>query len=458
VKISTQGTWLTTAAVAEHEGKSEKQVHRDLLKFLGSAPVSDFDALQGSNGEQVDSFQLQLLLDWVARKRKKIIYMQWFSNTRTLVLTDRRGHSKWVNLPGNSIIESVLEEAVREGDVILPHGNVLDIIPQGSATVASSTVTTIFERGPFKPAASGIAPPKLSAHLRELERQSIEIFRIAASAASKPAMLFSMGKDSMVLLRLAEKAFAPEPIPFPILGIDTRWKFRQMYSFREWLENRGDIDYSIFVNPEAISRGINPFDHGSALHTDITKTQALKLLLDDGQFDFVFGGARRDEEKSRAKERIFSIRDELHRWDPKEQRPELWNSFNTFLAAGQSARVFPLSNWTEKDIWEYVEAENIPLVPLYFSALRPVVNRNGSLIMVDDERMQLEEGEVVDFQQVRFRTLGCYPLTGAFESQATSVSEISEELGESKLSERSSRVIDRDAGASMEQKKKEGYF
>lgn len=458
MKISSQGLWLTAAEVAEHEGKSEKQVHRDLLKFLGSSPISDVEALQGSSGERVDSFQLQLFLDWVARKRRKIIFMQWFSDTRTLVLTDRRGHSRWVNLVNNSNFDSVLEEGVQEGEVILPHGNVLDFFPKESATIASSTVTTIFERGPFRPSAQGVVPPELSPHLRQLERESIEIFRIAASAASKPVMLFSMGKDSMVLLRLAEKAFAPEPIPFPILGIDTRWKFRQMYSFREWLEKRGDIDYRVFVNPEAISRDINPFDHGSALHTDITKTQALKLLLDDGRYDFIFGGARRDEEKSRAKERVFSIRDGLHRWDPKEQRPELWNSYNTFLTAGQSARVFPLSNWTEKDIWEYVEAENIPLVPLYFSALRPVVNRNGSLIMVDDERMQLEKGEVVDFHQVRFRTLGCYPLTGAFESRATNVRQISEELGESKLSERSSRVIDRDAGASMEQKKKEGYF
>lgn len=458
MKISSQAVWLTAAQIAEHEGKSEKQVHRDLLKFLGASPVSDFETLKGPDGASADSFQLQLFLDWVARKRKKILFMQWFSSTRTLVLTDRRGHSKWINLSNNSSIESALEQVVQEGDVIVPHGNVLDLFPIESPTLASSTVSTIFERGPFKPAAPSALPTELPTHLRELERESIEIFRIAASAASKPAMLFSMGKDSMVLLRLAEKAFAPDPVPFPILGIDTRWKFRQMYSFREWLESRGDIDYKVFVNPEAIRRDINPFDHGSALHTDITKTQALKLLLDDGQFDFVFGGARRDEEKSRAKERIFSIRDKLHRWDPKEQRPELWNSYNTFLAAGQSARVFPLSNWTERDIWAYVEAENIPLVPLYFSALRPVVNRNGSLIMVDDERMQLEKEEIVDFRQVRFRTLGCYPLTGAFESQATSVRQISRELGESKLSERSSRVIDRDAGASMEQKKKEGYF
>ena len=458
MQIHTQGIWLTTPVVAAKEGKSEKQVHRDLLSFLGEGPVNNFEDLVGPGGVGVDAYQLSLLTEWISRKRKKVVFLQWHSETSTLTITDRRGQVRWHNFSSQIDLDSVLEEGLQSGEIVIPHGDVLAFFQANSRVIASCAITTIFKQVEYVPPAPSDSTPTLTPHLRELEREAIEIFRIAGSSASNPAMLFSMGKDSMVLLRLAEKAFAPMRVPFPILGIDTRWKFRQMYSFRSWLESRGDLDYRVFVNPDAISRDINPFDHGSAMHTDITKTQALKRLLDEGGYDFIFGGARRDEEKSRAKERVFSIRDELHHWDPKQQRPELWNSYNTFLTPGQSVRVFPLSNWTEKDIWAYAEVEGIPLVPLYFSALRPVVMRNGSLIMVDDERMRLEDGEIVEFRQVRFRTLGCYPLTGAFESQATSVNQIMAELSESRLSERSSRVIDRDAGASMEQKKKEGYF
>lgn len=458
MQVHTSSMWLTTSVVAAKEGKSEKQIHRDLLSFLGSKPVSAFEELSGPGEAEIDDFQLKLLTEWVSQKRKRIVFLQWHSGTSTMTLADRRGHIRWYNFASPIDLDAVLEEGLQSGEVVVPHGDVLALFQADSRIIAKSAVTTIFKRGEYVPPKALDSPPGLSPHLKELEREAIEIFRIAVSSASDPAMLFSMGKDSMVLLRLAEKAFAPGPVPFPILGIDTRWKFRQMYSFRSWLESREDLDYRVFVNPEAVSRDINPFVHGSAMHTDITKTQALKILLDEGGYDFIFGGARRDEEKSRAKERVFSIRDEMHRWDPKHQRPELWNAYNTFLTPGQSVRVFPLSNWTEKDIWAYVEAESIPLVPLYFSALRPVVMRNGSLIMVDDERMKLDDGESVEFRQVRFRTLGCYPLTGAFESQAINVNEISAELSQSRFSERSSRVIDRDAGASMEQKKKEGYF
>ena len=271
-------------------------------------------------------------------------------------------------------------------------------------------------------------------------------------------MLFSMGKDSMAMLTLAAKAFAPAPIPFPLVIIDTRWKFQDMYRFRAQLEAREDLSTIVYVNPEAIERDMNPFDFGSATHTDVTKTQALRKVLDEYKFDFVFGGARRDEEKSRAKERIFSPRSANHGWDPKSQRPELWNLYNTALSPGQSMRVFPISNWTEIDVWRYLERERVDLVPLYFSRLRPYVERNGALIMVDDERFPLEPGEKVHFDYIRFRTLGCYPLTGGVKSRAANVGEILTELEDSRVSERSSRVIDFDKGASMEQKKKDGYF
>jgi sulfate adenylyltransferase subunit 2 len=291
-----------------------------------------------------------------------------------------------------------------------------------------------------------------------LEQESIHIIREAVAKAEKPAMLFSLGKDSMVMLRLAQKAFAPEKIPFPLVNIDTRWKFQEMNTFREWIKEQTDFETIHYINPEAIEKDINPFDHGSAVHTDITKTQALKKLLSEHGFDFVFGGARRDEEKSRAKERVFSLRDSNHAWDPKNQRPELWDFYNTTLVNNQSMRVFPLSNWTERDIWDYLEKENVPLVPLYFAKTRPFVVRNGSLIMVDDERFDLVPNEEIQFAKIRFRSLGCYPLSGGVESNASSVQEIAEELKQTRVSERSSRVIDFDRGASMEQKKKEGYF
>jgi len=260
------------------------------------------------------------------------------------------------------------------------------------------------------------------------------------------------------MLTLARKAFWPDPVPFPLVMIDTRWKFQDMYRFRHYIEQSPDLDVIIHINPDAVRDDINPFDHGSAHHTDVTKTLALKQVLEQHQFDFVFGGARRDEEKSRAKERVFSVRGSNHGWDPKNQRPELWNLYNTRLADGQSMRVFPISNWTELDVWRYVERESIEVVPLYFSQTRPFVERNGSLIMVDDERFRLEPDEQILFEPIRFRTLGCYPLTGGVRSDAKTISDIIRELELSRVSERSSRVIDFDQGASMEQKKKEGYF
>jgi len=292
----------------------------------------------------------------------------------------------------------------------------------------------------------------------ELEAESIEIFREVAATAARPVMLYSIGKDSSVMLRLAQKAFYPGPIPFPLLHIDTGWKFREMIAFRERIAEELGVELLRYTNPRGIAEGIGPFTHGSAYHTDVMKTEALKQALDLYGFDAAFGGARRDEEKSRAKERIFSFRAAGHRWEPKTQRPELWNLYNTRINPGESIRVFPLSNWTEADIWGYIQQEQIPIVPLYFAAPRPVVKRYGQWIMVDDERMPLEPGEVPEMRVVRFRTLGCYPLTAAIESSAATLAEIVAETLGANTSERQGRVIDHDGAGSMERKKQEGYF
>lgn len=298
----------------------------------------------------------------------------------------------------------------------------------------------------------------IQTHLKKLEAESIHIIREVAAEFDKPVMLYSVGKDSAVLLHLARKAFAPGKIPFPLLHVDTTWKFKEMIAFRDRMAKDYGFELLVHQNPEGIAMNINPFVHGSAKHTDIMKTQGLKQALDKYGFDAAFGGARRDEEKSRAKERVYSFRDKNHRWDPKSQRPELWNVYNGKVDKGESIRVFPLSNWTELDIWQYIYLENIDIVPLYLAEKRPVVERDGTLIMVDDERMPLEEGEEIQMKSVRFRTLGCYPLTGAVESEAASLPEIIQEMLLTKTSERQGRVIDHDSAGSMEKKKMEGYF
>ena len=295
-------------------------------------------------------------------------------------------------------------------------------------------------------------------HLQQLEAESIKIMREVAAEFENPVMLYSIGKDSSVLLHLARKAFYPAKIPFPLLHVDTNWKFREMIEFRDRIAKEYGFDLLVHKNPEGIEMGVGPFTHGSGKHTDIMKTQGLKQALDKYGFDAAFGGARRDEEKSRAKERVYSFRDKHHRWDPKNQRPELWNTYNSQVNPGESIRVFPLSNWTELDIWQYIYQENIDMVPLYLAKERPVVERDGTLIMVDDERMPLNEGEVPQMKSVRFRTLGCYPLTGAVESTASTLTEIIEEMLLSTSSEREGRVIDHDSAGSMEKKKREGYF
>jgi sulfate adenylyltransferase subunit 2 len=295
-------------------------------------------------------------------------------------------------------------------------------------------------------------------HLQRLEAESIHIIREVVAEAERPVMLYSIGKDSACMLHLARKAFYPSPPPFPLLHVDTTWKFKAMYELRDRMARESGMELLVYHNPEAMERGINPFDHGP-LHTDMWKTEGLKQALDKYGFDAAFGGARRDEEKSRAKERIFSFRSANHRWDPKNQRPELWRLYNAKKAKGESIRVFPISNWTELDIWQYIHLENIPIVPLYFAAERPTVERDGMLLMVDDERFPLKPGETPEMKSIRFRTLGCYPLTGAVESKAATLPEVIQETLLTTTSERQGRVIDKDAGAaSMEKKKQEGYF
>lgn len=298
----------------------------------------------------------------------------------------------------------------------------------------------------------------MKTHIKKLEAESIYILREAVAEATNPVMLYSIGKDSAVMLHIAKKAFFPGKLPFPLLHVDTRWKFKEMYEFRDKVAEEDNFELKVFTNPRGVEEEINPLDHGSEVHTDIMKTQALKMALDENAFDVAFGGARRDEEKSRAKERIFSFRSEKHAWDPKNQRPELWNNFNTRKSAKESIRVFPLSNWTELDIWQYIYEEKIDIVPLYFASKRKVIERDGMLIDVNDDRLELKAGESVLEKTVRFRTLGCYPLTGAVESNATTLEEIVLELLKSTSSERQGRAIDKDENASMEQKKKEGYF
>jgi sulfate adenylyltransferase subunit 2 len=295
-------------------------------------------------------------------------------------------------------------------------------------------------------------------HLERLEAESIQIMREVVAECERPVMLYSIGKDSAVMLDIAMKAFYPAKPPFPLLHVDTKWKFRAMIEFRDRMAQTLGLDLLVYTNPDGLAQGIGPFTHGSAIHTDVMKTQALKQALDKYGFDAAFGGARRDEEKSRAKERIFSFRSAQHRWDPKNQRPELWRLYNTRKHKGESIRVFPMSNWTELDIWQYIYLHDVPIVPLYFSALRPVVERDGTLIMVDDERMPLASGEKSQMKKVRFRTLGCYPLTGAIESEADTLPAIIQEMLLTTSSERQGRVIDHDQAASMEKKKQEGYF
>jgi sulfate adenylyltransferase subunit 2 len=451
--------------LAESLGKaghtlSSRQISRLVAEVFGDA-LTGVEEIRDAEGRALNPLVAEAW-DKESRSRHLRVFFGQIADVdhaEYLVLTDRRGERVWGRIQGDIATSMAAVRALIGKDFwLVPHGSLQARL--GKTAMPGVSVADFAHRPlPFMPQVPESSAGKHShRHLAELEAESIRIIREAVAVAKKPGMLFSMGKDSMVMWTLAKKAFWPEPVPFPLVIIDTRWKFQEMYRFRHWVEGLDGTETIVHINPDAIARDVNPFDFGSATHTEITKTQALKQILDTHQFDFVFGGARRDEERSRAKERVFSLRNERHGWDPRNQRPELWNLYNTTLLKGQSMRVFPLSNWTELDIWRYIEAENIPLVPLYFSKTRPFVERDGALIMVDDERFRLQPGERIRFEPIRFRTLGCYPLTGGVRSVAHTVSDIVAELERTRVSERSSRVIDFDPGASMEQKKKEGYF
>lgn len=415
----------------------------------------------------------QLVLEWSINQARKRHTLVLFVQLRALPngklclhANDVQGTRYWLPLR-DSRIQTIKKSLIA---IQIHLGKPISIFPHGALTGLLRELEGLkniyIDNLPYKPllpvglslSGSKRLEIPISPHLKRLETESIHIIREAVAEAQNPVMLYSIGKDSGVMIHLARKAFYPAPPPFPLLHIDTRWKFHEMYLFRDFMARESGMELLVHINPEAINKNINPFDHGSALHTDITKTEGLKQALDHYKFDVVFGGARRDEEKSRAKERIFSFRTATHRWDPKSQRPELWSLFNTRKKSDESIRVFPLSNWTEIDIWQYIYQENIPMVPLYFAKPRAVVIRPEMIMMVDDERCRLLPDEEIQIRKVRFRTLGCYPLTGAVESEAETLEDILLEIINANQSERQGRKIDTDSAGSMEKKKQEGYF
>ena len=455
---------LQAAGLADSRRTAERRLHE-----LGLLPAElKLDTL---HDELERAPRTLVLLDSIARaraKRKLVLFAQLHtdaSGQTWLHANDARGGRHWVAWPAGADPARAAEDALQRLQqalgkpiALFPHGALVgflrDLPSRDGVALQPQAYAPVLVEHPPRPRPAQAR----GAHLRRLEAESIEILREAVAEAERPVMLYSIGKDSSVMLHLARKAFYPAQPPFPLLHVDTRWKFQEMYLFRDQMARDAGIELRVHINPEAIARDISPLRHGSALHTQITKTEGLKQALDQGRFDAVFGGARRDEEKSRAKERIFSFRNAHHVWDPKNQRPELWNLYNTRIAPGESMRVFPLSNWTELDIWQYIHQEGIPVVPLYFAQERPVVRRDGMLLMVDDNRFELLPGESIEYRTVRFRTLGCYPLTGAVESHATTVADIVLELLTARSSERQGRLIDTDSSASMEKKKREGYF
>jgi len=475
--------WLQERGVAATKRTAERRLHE-----LGVVPAAlNVGQLSDFEGEHANVVVANNALDSARRRRRLALFAQLHrlpSGRLALHANDARSARYWIVMQNADVVADLNRDLCANlgaaiADLARHLAKPITLFLHGElASLISSTEKSITEPSEAAPSievVSGLYAPQLppgftsvaplprassalSPRLKRLEAESIHIIREAIAEAERPVMLYSIGKDSGVMLQLARKAFYPAPPPFPLLHVDTRWKFREMYRFRDRVAKDSGQALIVHINPEAIERDINPFDHGSALHTEITKTAGLRQALDAHRFDVIFGGARRDEEKARAKERIFSFRTAAHGWDPKRQRPELWNLYNTRKQADESLRVFPLSNWTELDVWQYVLLEEIPVVPLYFAAQRPIVERNGLLIMVDDARFRLEPGERIENRLVRFRSLGCYPLSGAIESTAGNVKEIVAELKRSAVSERQGRAIDQDAGASMEQKKREGYF
>ena len=465
--------WDTELAFAHLQALGEADTKRTTERRLNTMGLLPQELTPDVLLDERDRSPNRLVLDWaieLARKRRdRVLFVQLSplpGGQPCLHANDARGARFWVplaNLNDAAVQQALtdLQRHIGKPIAVFPHGTLVAHLRHTLSTTEIQLCPQAYR--PVLPAGlslDGNTKPDLtpSPHLKRLEAESIHILREAVAEAQNPVMMYSIGKDSGVMLHLARKAFHPAPPPFPLLHIDTRWKFQEMYLFRDFMARESGMDLLVHTNPEAIEKNINPFDHGSALHTDITKTEGLKQALDHYKFDVVFGGARRDEEKSRAKERVFSFRTSTHRWDPKNQRPELWNLYNTRKSPGESIRVFPLSNWTELDIWQYIYQENIPMVPLYFAKPRPVVVRPEMIMMVDDERCRLLPGEEVQIKKVRFRTLGCYPLTGAVESEAETLEDILLEIIHARQSERQGRKIDTDSAGSMEKKKQEGYF
>lgn len=475
----TQSAWSQLQACAQAD--TLRTAQRRLHEWALLPDAISAHSLRDANGRPAKQLVLNAMLAHATRRRTRVLFAQLHplpTQQPCLHLNDARGARWWHPLPHGFTTKDVLAafaswpKMQQKAILVLPHAQLVELLHEaplqsyisqeslpnfGLGCFHDSLPTQLVQQGlaPLGVAREGAA---LSPQLRRLQDESIHILREAVAEAEHPVMLYSIGKDSGVMLHLARKAFYPSRPPFALLHVDTRWKFQQMYLFRDFMAQAAGMELITFTNPEAVDKNINPFDHGSALHTDITKTQALKLALDHHGFDVVFGGARRDEEKSRAKERIFSFRTATHRWDPKNQRPELWNLFNTRKGPHESIRVFPLSNWTELDVWQYILHEHLPVVPLYFAQQRPVVVHDDMMMLVDDDRCQIPPGQHIEMRTVRFRTLGCYPLTGAVDSQARTVEDIVRELMTARDSERQGRKIDSDSAGSMEKKKQEGYF
>ena len=472
-ELTTQRVWDTEFAFKHLQTLGEADTKRTAERRLNTSGLLPPEL---SASELVDEHNRppnQLVLAWAieqARKRRyRVLFAQLYplpNGQPCLHANDARGARFWVPIigVGNDHVQQALvdlQHHINKPIAVFPHGALVATLRATLSTPEIKLCHQVY-RPVLQPDVSlkkrpnhEIAP---SPHLKRLEAESIHIIREAVAEAQNPVMMYSIGKDSGVMLHLARKAFYPALPPFPLLHIDTQWKFQEMYLFRDFIAKETGMDLLVHTNPEAIEKNVNPFEHGSALHTDITKTEGLKQALNHYKFDVVFGGARRDEEKSRAKERVFSFRTPTHGWDPKNQRPELWKLYNTRKSLGESIRVFPLSNWTELDIWQYIYQENIPMVPLYFAKHRPVVVRPEMIMMVDDDRCRLLPGEEIQIKKVRFRTLGCYPLTGAVESEAETLEDILLEIINARQSERQGRKIDTDSSGSMEKKKQEGYF
>ena len=471
--LDAQKVWNTNSAFKHLQSLGQADSKRTAERRLKELKLLPNELKEHSLEDELCRPANKVVLNWALEKarsqRKLVLFTQLYplpTGQNCLHANDARGGRYWLPLSTNGQIPTTEEtlEGLRklqlhiDKDIaVFPHSNLVGLLRNSRSlehiTFVPSSYLPVLNL-PNPNVQRGATTP----HLKRLEAESIHIIREAVAEAENPAMLYSLGKDSSVMLHLARKAFYPAPPPFPLLHVDTRWKFQEMYLFRDHIAKVSGMNLLVHINPDAIDKNINPFDHGSAMHTDITKTEGLKQALDQYKFDVMFGGARRDEEKSRAKERIFSFRSQTHRWDPKQQRPELWNLFNTKKNRGESIRVFPISNWTELDIWQYIYQEHIPVVPLYFAKERPVVMRDGMLLMVDDSRFRLLAGEDILEKVVRFRTLGCYPLSGAIESTAATLPEIILELINARNSERQGRAIDSDSSASMEKKKQEGYF